>query len=125
MIKNFGDHSANERTFLAWLRTGISVVAFGVLIEKFNALIAAFAPASAERAAWLEKVAAPAGRYDGIALILLGVVLMLVAGRRFIKNSQAIDLAELLPAGHARTEVVLSTVLALLAAWFCVYVLLS
>ncbi|MEQ9123689.1 MAG: DUF202 domain-containing protein, partial [Alphaproteobacteria bacterium] len=29
MLKNFSDHSANERTFLAWVRTAIAVMAFG------------------------------------------------------------------------------------------------
>lgn len=50
MIKNFGDHSANERTFLAWLRTGISIIAFGVVIEKFNTVMAAWRPP--RRRAW-------------------------------------------------------------------------
>ena len=36
MIRDYADHAANERTFLAWLRTGIAVVAFGFLIEKFD-----------------------------------------------------------------------------------------
>lgn len=30
MIPHFSDHAANERTFLAWLRTVISVVGFGI-----------------------------------------------------------------------------------------------
>jgi putative membrane protein len=29
------DHLANERTYLAWLRTGISVAALGVAVAKF------------------------------------------------------------------------------------------
>lgn len=28
MIRDYSDHAANERTFLAWLRTGIAVIAF-------------------------------------------------------------------------------------------------
>jgi transposase-like protein len=28
MIRNFSDHSANERSFLAWVRTAIAVMAF-------------------------------------------------------------------------------------------------
>ena len=36
MIRNFSDHSANERTFLAWVRTAIAVMAFGFLVEKFD-----------------------------------------------------------------------------------------
>ena len=36
MIRNYSDHSANERTFLSWVRTGIAVIAFGFVVEKFN-----------------------------------------------------------------------------------------
>ena len=41
MIRNFGDHSANERTFLAWVRTAIAVMAFGFLVEKFGPIFGA------------------------------------------------------------------------------------
>jgi putative membrane protein len=33
------NHMANERTFLAWCRTGISLIAFGFVIERFDILI--------------------------------------------------------------------------------------
>ena len=36
MIKNYTDHSANERTFLAWVRTAIALMAFGFLLERFD-----------------------------------------------------------------------------------------
>ena len=39
MIRDYRDHSANERTFLAWVRTGIAVIAFGFVIEKFNLFV--------------------------------------------------------------------------------------
>ncbi len=29
------DHMANERTFLAWVRTSISIMVFGFVVEKF------------------------------------------------------------------------------------------
>ena len=41
MIRNFRDHAANERTFLAWVRTAIAVMAFGFLIERFDLLLKA------------------------------------------------------------------------------------
>ncbi|MBK5198949.1 MAG: DUF202 domain-containing protein, partial [Methyloceanibacter sp.] len=34
MIQEYSDHAANERTFLAWIRTGIVVIAFGFVVEK-------------------------------------------------------------------------------------------
>jgi uncharacterized membrane protein YidH (DUF202 family) len=32
------DHLASERTFLAWLRTGLSVLALGIAVERFSQL---------------------------------------------------------------------------------------
>jgi hypothetical protein len=34
MIASYTDHAANERAFLAWLRTGPAVVAFGFFLIK-------------------------------------------------------------------------------------------
>jgi Domain of unknown function (DUF202) len=42
MIRGYSDHAANERTFLAWVRTGIAVIAFGFVIEKFNLFVLKF-----------------------------------------------------------------------------------
>ena len=36
MIERFRDHAANERTFLAWVRTAIAMMAFGFLVENSN-----------------------------------------------------------------------------------------
>ena len=33
------DHLANERTFLSWLRTSVTLMGVGVALVKFNALI--------------------------------------------------------------------------------------
>jgi Domain of unknown function (DUF202) len=46
MIQNFADHSANERTFLAWVRTAIAVMAFGFVVERFDLSMANYMDAS-------------------------------------------------------------------------------
>jgi putative membrane protein len=46
MIRCYSDHAANERTFLAWVRTGIAVIAFGFVIEKFNLFVLTMANAN-------------------------------------------------------------------------------
>ena len=51
MIRDYADHAANERTFLAWLRTGMAVVAFGFVIEKFNLFVLTLADANSLDAA--------------------------------------------------------------------------
>ena len=45
MIKNFADHAANERTFLAWVRTAIAVMAFEFIVEKFDLFLQLATPA--------------------------------------------------------------------------------
>ena len=36
---NPSDHLANERTFLAWIRTSIGIMAFGFVVEKFSLFV--------------------------------------------------------------------------------------
>lgn len=38
-LKNTTDHLANERTFLAWIRTSIGIMAFGFVVVKFSLFV--------------------------------------------------------------------------------------
>jgi putative membrane protein len=40
------DHMANERTYLAWVRTGIAVIALGFVVAKFQLLISELFPSA-------------------------------------------------------------------------------
>ena len=128
MIRNFTDHAANERTFLAWTRTGLAVIAFGFLIEKFNVMVEAIAtttaPAATQRLL-IERVATPLGRYDGIALMLVGIGLIIVAGIRYARTARLIDQPQPMTVGSGRTEMALTILLALLAGGFCLFVVLT
>ncbi len=128
MIRNFTDHAANERTFLAWTRTGLAVIAFGFVIEKFNILVEAVAntasPAAAQKLL-IQRLAGPLGRYDGIALILVGIALIIISGIRYAHTSRLIEQPEYASAGSGRAEMVLTVLLALLATGFCIFVIFS
>jgi putative membrane protein len=128
MIRGYSDHAANERTFLAWVRTGIAIIAFGFVIEKFNLFlltIIAAAQLEAPRRQVLERVAGPIGRYEGLALILVGIVLIIVAAVRFIRTGRLIDDEQTHTAASVRAELVLSGVLAVLVAGYTIYMALS
>ena len=128
MIRNFSDHAANERTFLAWTRTGLAVVAFGFVIEKFNVLVETVAntasPAAAQKLL-IQRLAGPLGRFDGIALILVGIALIIIAGIRYARTARQIDLSEYAVSGTRRTEMILTVLLALLATSLCIFVIFS
>ena len=128
MIRGYSDHAANERTFLAWVRTGIAVIAFGFVIEKFNLFVLTMANANsldAGRRLQLERLSGPLGRYDGLALILLGIALVVVAATRFVRTGQLLDDQETHSAGGARVELLLSAALALIVTGFSTYLALG
>ena len=71
---------ANERTFLAWIRTSISIMAFGFVVEKFSLFVK-------QMAFYLGKEAAPPppgySTVIGIILVGLGVVMGVLAFVRY------------------------------------------
>jgi putative membrane protein len=87
VIRGYSDHAANERTFLAWVRTGIAVVVFGFVIEKFNLFLLAMANATAVESghrATLERLSDPLGHYEELVLILVGPALIIVSAMCFM-----------------------------------------
>ena len=128
MIRGYSDHAANERTFLAWVHTGIAVIAFGFVIEKFNLFVFTMANANspdAGRRLQLERLSGPLGRYDGLALILVGLALIVVAAVRFVRTVRLLDDKEMHSAGSVRAELIFSAVLALIVAGFTTYLVLG
>lgn len=63
------DHLANERTFLAWIRTCVGLMAFGFVIEKFSFFILKFSTLSEQSIA---KPLQKASSLFGISLITIG-----------------------------------------------------
>jgi putative membrane protein len=119
MIRNFADHSANERTFLAWVRTAIAVMAFGFLVERFDLFVEIAAPSLAGRTLWL--VGQKFGNVTGLALIILGTAIVAIAATRFLMTAKVIDSAEVRPGPGTRFDVALAVLLALLGCALFVY----
>lgn len=88
MIPHYTDHAANERTYLAWVRTAIAVMAFGFLLERFD-LFLAFAMAAAPRPA--VALNSRATELLGLGLILLGAWMTLLSTLRYRRNRRQID----------------------------------
>ena len=76
------------------MRTGIAVIAFGFVIEKFNLFVLTMANANSLDAGsrlQLERRSGSLGRHDGLALILLGIAILVVAATRFVRTGQLLD----------------------------------
>jgi putative membrane protein len=119
MIKRYSDHAANERTFLAWVRTAIAVMAFGFVIERFDLFLQVAAPQLALRQA------APHGQMvanmAGLAFIAIGVVTIVIAGLRFRKTAKDIECEDAVPSPGERFDLALAVLLVLLGLALFLY----
>jgi putative membrane protein len=119
MIRNFGDHAANERTFLAWVRTAIAVMAFGFLVEKFDVFLEVAAPNLSGRT--LSVLGQTFGNIAGLALLLLGTVMVIVAIARFITTARYIDSDEVRAGTGSRVDIALAALMVLLGIALFLY----
>ncbi len=119
MIKNFSDHSANERTFLAWVRNAIAVMAFGFIVEKFDLFLEVAAPSLAGRA--LSLPGQKFGNIAGLILIIVGIAMVAITAVRFMINAKFIDSEETHSYSGSRFDVALALLLVLLGAALFVY----
>ena len=116
MIRSYTDHAANERTFLAWVRTGVAVIAFGFLVARFDLFILTMADAVSVPGAGrdrLEALSHSFGRGAGEALIVVGIAFILVATIRFVRTGVLLDDAKIHAPGIV-LDLSLSVILAVL-----------
>jgi putative membrane protein len=106
-LHHVSEHLANERTMLAWIRTAIAVMTFGVGINRFSLFLVEFSkmvPGSGHTAnAHAEQL--------GIGLVGLGLLVMLGGTWHYVHVARTIDDETYRP---ARIGIVL-TALAVLA----------
>jgi putative membrane protein len=118
MIQHYSDHAANERTFLAWVRTAIAVMGFGFLIERFDIFLATMAAGASSQPTVQEHKFA---NVAGLAFILLGVAMIVVAAVRFFRLAKEIDKTETVPSSGSLFDLALATLLVLLGLSLFLY----
>lgn len=77
------DHLANERTFLAWIRTAIAIMAFGFVVVKFSLFVKQLTYVFAEK-----TIIIPQRGYSGligISLVCAGALIALLSFLRYKK----------------------------------------
>jgi putative membrane protein len=119
MIKNFSDQAANERTFLAWVRTAIAVMAFGFLIERFDLFLEVAAPSLAGRN--LSALGQKFANAAGLAFIVLGTVMIIIAAGRLFVTARKIDSDNIHPGTGTQLDIALAVLLTLLGCSLFLY----
>jgi putative membrane protein len=109
MIERYSDHAANERTFLAWVRTAIAIMAFGFLVQKFDLFLRiAAGPLNARSPSANSQII---GNLAGLLLIVVGGVVMAFAAIRFRETTLDIDAKEVRPGSGERLDMTLVALL--------------
>jgi putative membrane protein len=119
MITRYSDHAANERTFLAWVRTAIALMAFGFVIERFDLFLRYATPLAAQ-----QKVVPHGGEFAnaaGLAFIVLGIAIIVIAGWRFVQTAKDIDSESVVASPGERFDLALSGMVGLLGAALFLY----
>ena len=96
------DHLANERTFLAWIRTSISMIVFGFVVAKFGITLREF----------LRVQSGPARESGmsltiGVGFMAMGVVMALVSLNRYQTTRKMLEANDFKPANAIVTAVAL------------------
>lgn len=88
------DHLANERTFLAWVRTGVAAIVFGFAIGRFSIALREF-----ERMQGVGSVTPGFTTWLGILSAIGGVLLIFAGLRRYRTAKVQIETNSFEPAG--------------------------
>ncbi len=119
MIPQFSDHAANERTYLAWVRTAIAIIAFGFLIERFD-LFLAYIGHNAARSSPVRHL--DVSECTGLLLILFGTVIILLATLRFLHHRRGIASEQIIDYGSATSERLFTAILTCLGLFLLIYI---
>jgi putative membrane protein len=118
MIKRYSDHAANERTFLAWVRTAIAVMAFGFVIERFDLFLQVSA---SQRVPRLNPASSTFANVAGLAFIAIGVAMVAISAFRFVRTAKGIDSESEVPSTGERFDVALAMLIGLLGGSLFLY----
>ena len=108
------EHLANERTLLSWVRTGVSLISLGLVVERAGALA---------KAANLQVGSTSGSDFFGLGLAMLGALTLVLGTGQFLRNRRSIA------TGKFESSVTIYLIIVAgsltLAGIFAVYVLFS
>jgi putative membrane protein len=82
------EHLANERTYLAFLRTTVSLVSFGITINRFSLFILEQKGSAVRPPGYAGLVGA---ENAGILMVIAGAALMVFAAIQFVSTNRDIE----------------------------------
>ena len=108
---------AAERTFLAWIRTGIALMGFGFVLARFGIFLKEIQVAQLVPSAQDYSLSP----WFGTALIIVGVAVNLLAARQHIRLARQLDRGEPVPSRPSTLAVSIAVFLAVIGLAMGIY----
>jgi putative membrane protein len=113
------DHLANERTFLAWVRTALATMVVGFAVERVGLALRDVGLKSS----YLPAFSIHYSTLVGVALVLLGIVILIFALMNFLTIRSAIDKKDFHPQAHL--SLILTVLASMIGVILAVYLIVS
>ncbi|WP_294183173.1 DUF202 domain-containing protein [Sphingobacterium sp.] len=113
------DHLANERTFLAWIRTSLGIMGFGFVVVKFSLFIR-------QIELILKKDVVVGSQHEssgvvGVSIVVIGALTVIVAFLKYRKTNKQIEDENFVHTSNSITIVaVLIFVIGLILSWYLI-----
>ena len=110
---------AAERTFLAWIRTGLGLMGVGFAVSRFGLFLRDFSNTQHAPA----QTSTTHSVITGAALVALGVVINITSVINHVRTVKKLSAGTWQPGQPSRTAIALAIILALLGTGMAIYLL--
>ena len=111
---------AAERTFLAWIRTGLGLMGIGFAVSRFGLFLRELSATASHLPARTTGLSL----WSGVALVTLGVIVNLGAVLRHLQLIHQLSSGTWQPGRVTRDAVILSLILAAIGIGMAIYLIL-
>jgi putative membrane protein len=116
-VADLRDYLAEERTFLAWLRTGIGLMGFGFVAARLGLFVDE--PQVVQSASGVQ--AHGPSLWFGAALVVIGVAVNLFSARRYMRMVGELSRGQFVHRSLSKEAVIVAVLLALLGIAMAIY----
>lgn len=113
---------AAERTFLAWIRTGLALMGFGFVVARFGLFLRELSMRQSHPSSMSAQTTGPS-LWLGTALVIVGVIVNVSAALTHLRQVKELAAGTWVPGRPSKTAVALALMLAAAGIGLAVYLI--